>query len=113
MLLKQVTSTQNASEAEDIVRATDGSGKGTCLESFFAMKNKISWLVMMDHLAQESGAGSVFAEMHTLRAIREMCRCGDLGLCAAGNGQRFALNAHQVVLVPLLHGAISRSVRQY
>ena len=67
---------------------------------------------MMNHSAQESGTGSVFAEMHALRAIREMRRGRKLHLrSTADDGQGFSLNAHQCAMDILLHRATGRGVR--
>ena len=61
---------------------------------------------MMNHSAQESCAGSVFTEMHALRAIREMRRGGELCVTGRGESERFTLNAHQCPVDILLHGTI-------
>ena len=67
---------------------------------------------MMNHFAQESGAGSVLAEMHALRAIREMRRGRRLHLrSTTDDGQGLTLNAHQCAIGILLHCAIGRGVR--
>ena len=67
---------------------------------------------MMNHFAQESGAGSVLAEMHALRAIREMRRGRKLHLrSTTDDGQGLTLNAHQCAIGILLHRATGRGVR--
>ena len=66
---------------------------------------------MMNHSAHESGAGSVLAEMHTLCAIGEMRRSGELHMTGCGEGEGFALNANQCTVDILLHCAIGRGVR--
>ena len=103
--------TQNAPEAIHVVRATGVLRERTGFQSFFATEYKINRLIMMNHLAQESRAGSVFTEMRTLRAIGEMCGCGKLHLRRiADDGQGFALNPHQCTVDILLHRATGRTI---
>jgi len=66
---------------------------------------------MTNHSAQESGAGSVLAESHTMRNRTEMRRYGNLHTSFTCDGQGFALDANQCTVDILLHCAIGRGVR--
>ena len=103
-------STQNTPQAKDIVGTADGRRERTGFQSFFTAKNKINRLIMMNHLAQESGACSVLAKLHALRAIRKMRRGRKLYRTTTCDRQRFALNPHQCTVDILLHRATGRTI---
>lgn len=104
--------TQNTPEEIHVIGTSGKRAERTCLKPFLAAESNKKRLVMMNHLAQESRPGSVFAERRALGVCAEMSGYGRCYMSSsAGECQGFALYPHQHVMFGLLHRATGSAHR--